>query len=164
MHFHGTSTWRPHEPYQQQCNGKVSYVLGFNIVKSSEEELELAFEYDDAKPDELDSIVAIDSRANIPESTVSDIAAPLSYRLILYVNFSLGDIVIPTELFQILRVISPGKFQVESSIIMPVRQRRSIEMQEANSIIHNFLQQRSDMRADDAAYLDVACRRYITAI
>jgi hypothetical protein len=47
---------------------------------------------------------------------------------------------------------------------MPVRQRRSIEVQEANSTIHNFLQQRNNIRTDDAAYLDVACRRYIAAI
>jgi hypothetical protein len=26
MHFHGTSAWRPHEYYQEQYNGKVSYI------------------------------------------------------------------------------------------------------------------------------------------
>ena len=47
---------------------------------------------------------------------------------------------------------------------MPVRQHRSIEVQEANSIIHNFLQQKAGMQAEEAAYLDVASRRFIPAI
>ena len=49
---------------------------------------------------------------------------------------------------------------------MPVRQRRSIEVQEANSTILNFLQQRINIRVDvdEAVYLGVACRRFINAI
>jgi hypothetical protein len=146
--------------------GKINtgYVLGDNIVKSPEEVLEVAFEYDDAKAGELDIIVAIDSEANIPESAVRDIAAPTSYRLISYINFSLGDIIVPTAPFQILRVLGPGKFQLERSFTMPVRQRRSVEEQEANSILNRFLQQRTSMQIDEAAYLDVASRRYITAL
>jgi hypothetical protein len=126
----------------------TGYVLGDNIVKSPGEVLELAFEYDDAKAGELDIIVTIDSQANIPESVVRDISAPVSYLLISYINFSLEDIIVPTASFQILSVLGPRKFQLESSITMPVRQHRSIEVKEANSIIHNFLQQRTGMQAE----------------
>jgi hypothetical protein len=146
--------------------GKINagYGLGDYVVKSPEEELEIAFEYDDAQPGELDIIVTIDSQANIHESVVRDIAAPISYRLISYINFSSGDIIVPTAPFQIFRVLGPSKFQLESSFMMSVRQHRSIEVQEASLTIHRFLQRRSGMQADEVAYLDVACRRFITAI
>ena len=133
-------------------------------MKSPEEVLELAFEYDNAKAGELDIIVTIDSQAKIHESIVRDMAAPISYRLISYVNFSLGDIIVPTASFQILSVLGPGNFQLEISITKPMWQHLSIEVQEANSIMHNFLQQRTGMQAEEAAYLDVASRHFIPAI
>ena len=110
--------------------GKINtgYVLGnSSFVKSPEDENQIAIHYDDAKPGEIDIIVTIESQANIPESVARNIASPISYSLISYIASSVGDIIVSTALFQILRVLVSGKYQLESSLTVSVRQHRTIE-------------------------------------
>jgi Apea-like HEPN len=147
--------------------GKINtgYILGnSSFIKSPEDELPIAFHYDDAKPGEIDIIVIINSQANISESVARNIAEPISYNFISYIAFSSGDIIIPTAPFQILRVVGPGKYQLESSVTMSVRHHRTVEAQEIRSIMQKFLQQRSGISSEEAVYLYVASRRFLTAI
>jgi hypothetical protein len=141
----------------------VGYWLGAHFIKAPEDTLPLSIRYEPPYEGDLDIQLHIGAVAGAPIHQLTEIASQVCTSMLAFINLALGELATPVAPLHVLALREEGA-QFESSVIMAVRERRSVTSELASQAAETFVADRAGMSPLEARALAVAARRYLTSL
>ena len=117
-------------------NGKIEglYIVRENILKAPEDTIELAAKYRNADCGEVDIGINFKFPGEIPSHLIETLRST-TFAILSLVNLQLGDCLTPSIPFQLLKVISKGSNQLETPMVVEVKQRHTLSTERLQQVI-----------------------------